>query len=312
MKILYISKNTRNQQFPWLIDYQDDSLLVGLKELYGDDVVDCNRRHNLYWDYSDEDVASEYGKGFTFTRVLNEDKTDRDDIVKKIKNKYFDLVIYGNVWRCLDHHELVKDNYDLHQIIYVDGEDNPEFHNVIKDKGLYAKRELQLENVKSQQEHMWKVFPCQFAFPTSKVNFGDKKEKKLAHSDPRLQTSYKFSKEVDYYQDYQFSKYGFTIKKAGWDCMRHYEIMANGCVPVFPELYNCPRYTMHRFPKSLLIKVQYFYETDFKWLEKNYDELRNDLIEHFKNFNTTEASAKYFLKDISLFKKFVTSNNNKM
>ena len=55
MKILYISPNQRTQQFPWLIDYQNDSLLCGLKELYGDDVVDCNKKYNLYKDYSDDD-----------------------------------------------------------------------------------------------------------------------------------------------------------------------------------------------------------------------------------------------------------------
>jgi hypothetical protein len=42
MKILYISGNQRSPQFPWLTDYQDDCLLLGLKELHGDDVVDCN------------------------------------------------------------------------------------------------------------------------------------------------------------------------------------------------------------------------------------------------------------------------------
>lgn len=303
MKILYITKNTKTQQFPWLIDYQDDSILYGLKELYGDDVVDCNRRHNLYSDYSDEDVASEYGKGFTFTRLIDDDKTDRDDIQKKIKNKYFDLVIYGSVWRCLDYHELVKEHYDQSKIIYIDGEDSPNVHPVIQDKGFYAKRELQLENFPEYREHMWKVFPCQFAFPTKKTNIGTKKEQKLAHSDPRNRATNSFKNEKDYYLDYHFSKYAITMKKAGWDCLRHYEIMANGCVPLFENLQECPRYTMHRFPKQLLIKFKYFYDNDFRWLEKNYDELRNDLMEHFVNFNTTEANAKYFLKDISLFDK---------
>jgi hypothetical protein len=65
MKILYIATNQRTDIFPFLVDYQNDCLLYGLKELFGDDVVDCNKRYNLYTDYSDEDVATEYGKGFT-------------------------------------------------------------------------------------------------------------------------------------------------------------------------------------------------------------------------------------------------------
>ena len=48
MKILYISSNKRSQQFPWLIDYQNDSLLYGLKELFGDDVVDVNKKYNVH------------------------------------------------------------------------------------------------------------------------------------------------------------------------------------------------------------------------------------------------------------------------
>ena len=60
MKILYIATNQRTDIFPFLVDYQNDCLLYGLKELFGDDVVDCNKRYNLYTDYSDEDVATEY------------------------------------------------------------------------------------------------------------------------------------------------------------------------------------------------------------------------------------------------------------
>lgn len=302
MKILYISPNQRTSQFPWLIDYQNDSLLTGLKELYGDDVVDCNRRHNLYTDYSDADVAHEYGKGFTFTRLFEDDNVDRTDITKKIRHKYFDYVIYGSVWRNTDHFELVSEHYEGNKVIFVDGEDSPKLSPMIKEKGLYAKREVQLEHNPEFNEHLWKVFPIQFAFPTSKVNINRKKDKKLAHSDPRDRSTYIFKNENDYYQDYQFSKYAYTMKKAGWDALRHYEIMANGCVPIFFDLFNCPRHTMYRFPKSLLIKFDYFYHNDFKWLEKNYDELSNDLFEHFMNFNTTKATAAYFMKDSGLYK----------
>ncbi|MCP4653194.1 MAG: hypothetical protein GY858_07415 [Candidatus Omnitrophica bacterium] len=33
----------------------------------------------------------------------------------------------------------------------------------------------------------------------------------------------------------------FTIKKAGWDCMRHYEIAANHTVPCFYKLSEKPK-----------------------------------------------------------------------
>ncbi len=39
MKILYIGTDVETPAHP-LVDYQNDCLLIGLKELYGDDVVD--------------------------------------------------------------------------------------------------------------------------------------------------------------------------------------------------------------------------------------------------------------------------------
>jgi hypothetical protein len=302
MKILYITKNTRNEQFPWLIDYQDDSLLVGLKEHFGNDVVDVNRKHNIYTDYSDSDVKTEYGRGFTYTRLLEDGNVDRDDIHKKIRNHYFDLVVYGNVWRSLEHHDLVLQNYEHAEIAYIDGEDNTKMHPVIKEKGMYFKRELIFENNQEFQEHLWKVCPISFAFPTMKIMHDTPKEQKLAFIDPRNKSTYVYDSETPYYQDYQRSRYAWTLAKAGWDCARHYEIMGNGCVPLFLDVQNCPRYVMHRGPKALLSKIMFFYNYDNKWLEKNYDYLRSELLDHFVNFNTTSKLAKYFLKDIDYTK----------
>jgi hypothetical protein len=302
MKILYISPNQRTQQFPWLIDYQNDSLLCGLKELYGDDVVDCNKKYNLYTDYSDDDVKTEYGRGFTFTRLLDSDNADREDIRKKIANKFFDLVVYGSIWRCQDYMDLVQEHYDHNKIIMVDGEDSPKFSELIKLKGLYFKRELMFEHNQEFQEHFWKVSPIQFSFPTMKLKPSVKKERKLAHSDPRDKKTYTFEKEYEYYHDYQYSKFAITMQKAGWDALRHYEIIANGCIPLFINLPNAPRYCMYRFPKALLTKILFFYEFDTKWLDKMYDEYANDLHEHFMKFHTTKANATFFLKDIRNYK----------
>ena len=197
MKILYISSNKRSQQFPWLIDYQNDSLLYGLKELFGDDVVDCNKKFNLYSDYSDAEVASEYGRGFTFTRLLDTDNCDREDIVKKIKNNFFDLVVYGSVWRCTDYLELVREHYKPNQIVFIDGEDTQQLHDLVKTDALYFKRECALETYGKLQDHLWKVNPISFAFPTKKINFNNKKERRVAHSDPRDKSTYVFTNEKD-------------------------------------------------------------------------------------------------------------------
>lgn len=285
-----------------MIDYQDDSLLVGLKEHFGDDVVDVNRKHNIYTDYSDADVKTEYGKGFTYTRLLEDGNVDRDDIHKKIRNHYFDLVVYGNVWRSLEYHDLVLQSYEHAEIAYIDGEDNTKMHPVIAQKGMYFKRELIFENNQEFQEHLWKVCPISFAFPTMKIMHDTPKQQKLAFIDPRNKSTYVYDSETPYYQDYQRSRYAWTLAKAGWDCARHYEIMGNGCVPLFLDVQHCPRYVMHRGPKALLSKIMFFYNYDNKWLEKNYEYIQAELMDHFTNFNTTSKLAKYFLKDIDYTK----------
>jgi len=47
---------------------------------------------------------------------------------------------------------------------------------------------------------------------------------------------YAFSREEDYYTDLRRSRFGITTKRAGWDCLRHYELAANGCVLCFRDL----------------------------------------------------------------------------
>jgi hypothetical protein len=47
---------------------------------------------------------------------------------------------------------------------------------------------------------------------------------------------YLFTRVEDYYADLRSSRFGITTKRAGWDCLRHYELAANGCVPCFRDL----------------------------------------------------------------------------
>jgi hypothetical protein len=99
--------------------------------------------------------------------------------------------------------------------------------------------------------------PIQFCIPESKiVNDIPKKTQDCATVIPRYQDTYVFSKESDYYDDYKRSYYGVTCKKRGWDCLRHYEILANGCIPFLVGLGECPDKNMVFLPKEL-IKQRY-------------------------------------------------------
>jgi hypothetical protein len=47
-----------------------------------------------------------------------------------------------------------------------------------------------------------------------------------------------YNTEEEYYNEYKKSYFAITTKKCGWDCMRHYEILANGCIPYFLNIEN--------------------------------------------------------------------------
>ena len=42
---------------------------------------------------------------------------------------------------------------------------------------------------------------------------------------------------------YQNSLFSLTYRKTGWDCLRHYEILASGSIPLFLDLEKCPEDT---------------------------------------------------------------------
>lgn len=51
---------------------------------------------------------------------------------------------------------------------------------------------------------------------------------------------YCFDTEKAYYEDLKKSRWGITTKRAGWDCLRHYELAANGCILCFKNLDKKP------------------------------------------------------------------------
>jgi hypothetical protein len=97
------------------------------------------------------------------------------------------------------------------------------------------------------------LHPITFSFPEEKVIDEFPVKTKLVSSlIPGDARTYIYTNEPDYYNEYQQSLFALTTKKAGWDCMRHYEIIANGCIPYFPNIEQCPPNTMALLPKDLL------------------------------------------------------------
>ena len=152
------------------------------------------------------------------------------------------------------------------------------------------------------------LYPITFSIPKEKiyVSYNSQiKTKILSDLIPGDIRTYIYNTETEYYNEYKQSYFAITKQKAGWDCMRHYEILANGCVPYFIDIENCPKNTMYLLPKDLLMEANQLYENQFKNKNMNeliqedineYNILQKKLFEYTKNYLTTDKMASYIIE----------------
>jgi len=281
MRVLFISKG--------LPDYQCDCLLHGFYNLLGPDLTHTDDYHLMYKEFTSVDILKSIsGRGFTMWGNLEKYLNDNSDIESKIRNKYFDYIIYGSFRRNLDYIDLVTSFYPKNRIAIIDGEDD-QFINNPYDLPLFKRELLKQSN---------NTFPISFSIPKEKIVKDEKtivKEKMLSDYKPSSPgTGYIYDTESEYYKNYQDSFFGLTHKKGGWDCMRHYEILANYCIPYFPDLNNCPELTMFNFPKSDILLSNKLIENEFN--NDFYFDILNKLFEYTKNNLTTYESSKYIIE----------------
>jgi len=136
-----------------------------------------------------------------------------------------------------------------------------------------------------------------------------------------------FHQEKEYNEMYRQSKYAFTFRKGGWDCLRHYEILANGCIPIFENIQQCPKECLISYPKQLLIDCykELFKDTQGKFIKSNDDNHEKgnkddnpnketiiecddayrkwslEIMDWFREHCSTSASTRYFLNTIDVF-----------
>ncbi len=166
------------------------------------------------------------------------------------------------------------------------------------------------------------VYRINFSLPASKISFIDSNfktknftanivDEELVNHFPELQLIpmgqelYKFTKESEYYEDIQKSKFGITTKRSGWDCLRHYEYAANGavlcfknydlkpidCAPHGLDLSNC---IFYKSPEDLkqqmadLTITQYnsLLDNSYKWVLNN---TTTKVAENFLNYINNNA-----------------------
>lgn len=282
MKVLYLSGATG-------ADYQCDMLFHGLRTLLGADCVDVNKLTFMY-------QGEPHPPFYTVYALLPDIPVDRENIVEKIQNRYFDAVIYGSIQRCQAHFDLVRAVYPRERIALIDGEDDYVI-SPFRGHGWYFKRELSVSDAD--------LLPIEFAIPEEKIRPIDisRKEQRMAPCDPRDRSTYKFyGNESAYYDQYSDSFFGYTMKKGGWDCCRHYEIIAAGCLPYFIGLEECPPRTMEWLPKGLLLEARRVADSTTVMDDTglaNWVNLMSQVRAHLREHLTTAALAKRVLERLT-------------
>ena len=70
--------------------------------------------------------------------------------------------------------------------------------------------------------------------------------------------------------------------KGGWDCLRHYEIIASGSLPYFSNFAKVPDHTLKIYPRDLQNKANKLYNSYLnkgfidKFFTKNYNKINLD------------------------------------
>jgi hypothetical protein len=299
MKILFIKSLINNDD----ADYLGDSVFHGLKKLFGSDVIDYPKNNIMYRDYvnfSIIDKSKMAARGFTLYGILDDDQVDRDDIPKKIKNQYFDLIIYVRPDFGLKHWDLISQYYSKNKVIFLDGMDPEHIYIDLLDKGLYFKRELyNLGKHYGYDDNIIK--PISFGFPQEKIQKKIEKTQVKATVIPGVSQTYVFTEEQAYYNDYGQSMFAETIKKGGWDCLRHYEIIGCNSLPLWIDIKKCPERICTTLPKADIINLfDLFMKHGFNWWTygegwERYWEFHYKITNHFANNCTTEHVVKYML-----------------
>ena len=235
-------------------DYLQDSLLYGLRKRLGANLVDWPRKEVMYADCT-RSSSELYGRGFTMWKLLPELVIDRpsEDATIHEAATGFDLLVFASIRRQREQFSAWSRRRGLARFkdrptaVFIDGEDKSRLLIPAALRGRYYKRERILRTAPMTR-------PISFAIPSEKVALRVPREKtrrfathaqcdeayRIPWIAEHCERKYAFDSEAEYARDLQSSYFGLTMKKAGWDCMRHYEVTANGCVPCFWRLSEKP------------------------------------------------------------------------
>ena len=268
-KILYIN-SPKN-------DFLADSFLIGLKSLFPGAIYEWPVNRFVYHSENDSGNQKMHGIGFTLYRIL--DPETAIDFDSGMDLNEFSLIIFGDIYRQESEFRQLQPFLNFSNTLILDGEDTPAlfpyyfppwkkpyslFFPRLERHFIYLKREI----IPSRTQYYrffkllpgWlakkislpeNLLPVSFSIPETKIFSGGLPVKtkdfprhivdpEVCAAVPGSVSRYAFDNESAYYADLQQSRFGITMKRGGWDCLRHYEIAANGAVPCFRNLQDKP------------------------------------------------------------------------
>lgn len=326
---------------PTCEDYLADGILHGLRCILGEGVVDFPKHEIMYKNCNPESKKQIRGGGFTLYGLLDDIPIDRFRIHHKVIEDYFNLIIFSHIFDHFGSFLELLPYLDCTKVAILDGADTPLpypyagkwwryprwwFLPRAHKRFLYFKREWTPETIHNMR---FKVVPkrlCKFLPPPDNfrsISFSIPEEKivkeiphkaklfprhivdpEVAKNIPESSKSYAFRSEDEYYADLQASKFGITTKRAGWDCLRHYEIAASGAVLCFRDLHKKPETCApHGLNETNCITYSNYEDLMQKisgLSEYRYKEIQLATMQWAKR-NTTIERAKQLLKEQGLF-----------
>jgi len=318
-------------------DYLADSLLHGLRTVLGSNAVDFPKAEFLYSNYPESFRQSLYGRGFTLYLDLVDIPVQRSRIDDRLRMNEFDVVLFADLVRTSTELVRATSMAKQSRIVLVDGADSNQLYPqpaimraepmkslvamriaLSRRKWTYFKREWTAEasatDVVSRTLGWLRpksIHAIAFSIPESKVRdeaalvkIPKRKDFPSHIVDPEVaahlgaQTKYAFENEAAYYDDLASSRFGITTKRAGWDCMRHYEIAANGAVPCFRDLHlkeaTCAPHGLDETNSITYRNVDDLIQKTQRLSESEYAALRRGAMSWVRE-NTTRVRAKQFL-----------------
>jgi hypothetical protein len=317
-------------------DYLSDGILHGLRTMFGDRVVDYPRKEILYRNSKSTELDRVRGKGFTlYTGLLEDIDVNRHDILTRLQQRQFDIIVVSDIWRqfgwfyqylpylCAAR-TLVLDGADMTDVFPSSGPfwRSPYYWFIPQVKGRfpYFKREWDVNSrfglarffPRFIQQCLWEeqLLPISFSIPEEKIVAHLPKKTKdfpkhIVDSEVSSHvmgssTNYAFGDEREYYDDLRQSRFGITMKRSGWDCLRHYEIAANAAVPCFKHLdQKPPTCAPHGLTKDNCITYRNWDDLKSQvenLKEPDYQKLQQGALDWSRKHTTTSLAAQVLEK----------------